>query len=937
MKKKTILVIGDPVCDHNFYKGERQSADALENIRGFRYDCIGGGALLVKKIIAETMQDAEEWTTEFGLNPHFESLPLTHHAFCCWEPQASGGGKSEVRHWRAVEPPFGYGHPEAELPSVFATKSRPDAYERNPDGTSESPNIVVIDDAGVGFRKSDYKDLWQFVKVDCDEPSPQWVVLKLTGSFGKTDFWNAIVGQCNKNLVVIVSAEELRRRDVRISRGLSWEATAEDLVAELRNNPIMKPLMDARHLVITFQADGAFWFDNDPKGPKSLLVFDAPRAEGEWAESQGKGSGGYGYLSCLTAAVVRELCVPSDKSNPDNIKPDFEAALGAGLSAIRELRQIGHGEVVVGDQKAQPGFPFDKIVAQIKKPTTKFVSALIPPIEQFGNKLNSVGGRARGHWMMLDEWQVQAQRADEGRPHNEAAQAVAVLGLEALERFPVAQFGKYQTVDRKEVESLRTIRQLINNYLKMTRPENPLNFGVFGPPGSGKSYIVKQIAKAVKIAKEDVLLFNLSQFKDANDICGAFHQIRDKVLKGTTPFVFWDEFDSQGYRWLQYLLAPMEDGEFQEGQITHPIGKCIFAFAGATSSTFEQFGPINPSILGNDQLTYLEEKKPDLLRDIEKDWRDFVLAKGPDFKSRLVTYLNLLGMNRRQECKEENGRRRWVDDPKDLCFPIRRALFMRSIFELKKDEKLELDLSVLRALLEIPRYTSAGRSLQVLCNNLKKNSTGKPVRSNLPGFELLNMHVDAARFWKICESDQEFLPLAEEFAKDFHNDWCKNPVNKGKADNKPWAELNEDIRSTNIQQALRIAANLSVVGLLMEKGTELPPNEEKEILDYIDQHIETLAEAEHNGWMVERMIAGWRYAKIPKKDTVKKLHPLLLPYAQLPDVEKDKDRRPIRGFSPNATEQQADEKPAVGYIGRLRRCGYRIVFTEAAKQKRQSK
>ena len=176
--------------------------------------------------------------------------------------------------------------------------------------------------------------------------------------------------------------------------------------------------------------------------------------------------------------------------------------------------------------------------------------------------------------------------------------AVAVLGPEALERFPVARFGGYQTVDRKEIESLRTIRQLINNYRKEARPKTPLNLGVFGPPGSGKSYVVIEIAKAVlNIKNEDVLLFNLSQFSEVADLFGAFHQVRDKVLSGVTPLVFWDEFDSQGYRWLQYMLAPMEDGEFQEGQVTHKIGKSIFMFAGATSYTYEKFGPLNPDHL----------------------------------------------------------------------------------------------------------------------------------------------------------------------------------------------------------------------------------------------------------------------------------------------------------------------------------------------------
>ncbi len=920
--KKTILVTGDPICDHNYYKGKRLTADSGEK-RGFRYYRAGGGALLLRDLIAATMTgekpDDPEWIAEFGLDPDFESLPLAYHSYCIWEPQAGGGDKARTPYWRAIEPPLGYGHSAEEQPTGICPKPRADAYSPRPTSLTQRPDIVVIDDAGIGFRDSARRSLWPFVQDGSKTQCPEWVVLKLTGPIGKSPLWDEVTRQCRNNLVVIVPAEELRRRDVRLSRGLSWEATAEDLAAELQNNPQMTPMLKARHLIVTFQSDGAFWLDNNPTGTKSLLVFDASRAEREWSESQGEG-GAFGYLSCLTAAVVRELCRPSDNTEPGQSKPDIEAALGAGLSASRELRQIGHGEVVLGEKEPKPGFPFDRIVGKIRQPATKFVSALIPQ-----------GKRNRGCWMMLDEWQIVAQSTDKPRPHYEPALAVAVLGPEALERFPVAQFGKYQTVDRKEIESLRTIRQLINGYLKEDHPKTPLNLGVFGPPGSGKSYIVVQIAKALNIPKEDVLLFNLSQFKDAGDICGAFHQIRDRVLKGATPFVFWDEFDSQGYRWLQYLLAPMEDGEFQDGQLTHPLGKCIFAFAGATSATFEKFGPVNPGLLDEDQLKHLAEKKPDHLREVEKAWREFVLAKGPDFKSRLVAYLNLLGMNRRQVCKEEGGRRRWVDDPSDLCFPIRRALFMRSLFDLKKGERLELDPSVLRAMLEIPVYKGAGRSLQFLCTQLKKNSSGKLGRSCLPGYELLNMHVNAEEFWPLCESDMEFAPAAIALAEGLHEDWLRSLSAAQRKENpnaKPWDALDSDTRNSNVAQAARIPSIVALAGLRVVKGGAVSASSAARICRTIKKHAEILAEAEHNGWMVERMLAGWRYARLPKKDPIKKLHPLLIPYAQLHHAEQDKDRRVVKG------QKAAGTTPEVpNYLKRVQRVGFRIEPADPAVQK----
>ncbi|MBK8280226.1 MAG: hypothetical protein IPK94_09000 [Saprospiraceae bacterium] len=55
---------------------------------------------------------------------------------------------------------------------------------------------------------------------------------------------------------------------------------------------------------------------------------------------------------------------------------------------------------------------------------------------------------------------------------------------------------------------------------------------------------------------------------------------------GKTPLIFFDEFDtaynSKALGWIQYFLAPMQDGVFKDGEKLHPLGKAIFVFAGGT-------------------------------------------------------------------------------------------------------------------------------------------------------------------------------------------------------------------------------------------------------------------------------------------------------------------------------------------------------------------
>ena len=55
------------------------------------------------------------------------------------------------------------------------------------------------------------------------------------------------------------------------------------------------------------------------------------------------------------------------------------------------------------------------------------------------------------------------------------------------------------------------------------------------------------------------------------------------------------------------------------------------------------------------------------------------------------------------------------------------------------------------------------------------------------------------------------------------------------------------------------------------------------------QLTERLAENAHDVWARQRMASGWSYG--PQRDDSQKKHPCLVPYSQLPESEKEYDRK----------------------------------------------
>lgn len=61
----------------------------------------------------------------------------------------------------------------------------------------------------------------------------------------------------------------------------------------------------------------------------------------------------------------------------------------------------------------------------------------------------------------------------------------------------------------------------------------------------------------------------------------------------------------------------------------------------------------------------------------------------------------------------------------------------------------------------------------------------------------------------------------------------------------------------------------------------------------LDGLIEQIAKNVHEVWAQSRLNEGWRYGK--ERNDALKHHPCLIPYEELPEVEKDYDRNTALG------------------------------------------
>ena len=133
----------------------------------------------------------------------------------------------------------------------------------------------------------------------------------------------------------------------------------------------------------------------------------------------------------------------------------------------------------------------------------------------------------------------------------------------------------------------------------------------------------------------------------------------------------------------------------------------------------------------------------------------------------------------------------------------------------------------------------------------------------------------------------------ETLARSFHEAYrldAKTARGDNSAAMRPWSKLPQTYRLANRTAAARAVTKFLSTGYIATPEVEMAHGDWSAIDD--PATLEKLAEIEHRGWMIDRLLDGWRYGKI--RDNKRLLHPDLRPYKDLPEPIKELDRAQIR-------------------------------------------
>lgn len=580
------------------------------------------------------------------------------------------------------------------------------------------------------------------------------------------------ISEIRSKTLAIIYGDHLRSScNLAIARRISIERTAQDFLQELHTNPLLSELGKFEHLIVRFGLLSVVHSYRIRNRRFHRLFFD-PKHIYDSKYSTKLSGVVTGNQTVLLDNIIRQLLVlsPEERNNPYDVTERIGIGIKLGIKDCKERYDQGYGQTekealeFLDPSLVQPAF-----VPDFFKSHDRIVKSNLDEEEKLAADIAD-----ERIPMAHSAWSILAQSSE--YKMLKSAEDIVSYGVERAVNqrktvwAPIARFGKDNkmvVLERYELESYRSVQLLMEEAMTIEN-KSILSIAVFGPPGSGKSFVSERIAESACQAagvRLDLKKINLASISDSERLTEKIDQHfreykhqedsdlkrhEDEHKSGDSAqalarkrlqlVLFFDEFDcnvnDKNLGWLKTFLPMMQDGEFSMTNNTHDkdyrgrYSQPILIFAGGTSYTYSGFSRYDSVGDPEDQLRFAQ-------------------AKGPDFVSRLRGHIDILGPGKTSELDEG--------------YVIRRAILLRTSFinRIKEsvrtvDENSDLDFHLykpfVRAMLTVSKYKHGARSMEAIIKMCGMLPGGRITAASIPPHAQLNMHVDANEFLKLVRS-----------------------------------------------------------------------------------------------------------------------------------------------------------------------------------------
>ncbi len=202
-------------------------------------------------------------------------------------------------------------------------------------------------------------------------------------------------------------------------------------------------------------------------------------------------------------------------------------------------------------------------------------------------------------------------------------------------------------------------------------------------------------------------------------------------------------------------------------------------------------------------------------------------------------------------------------------------------------------------------HLTKGRDTRFIVRMDHNTSVAKLISDERAGIESIHT-IFPVNMFELTATGSLILAGEEEvLARAIHENYCARERQKGmtRATNRllvSWEELGtltrekdgidgKRYRESNRRQADFIWTKLALAGCSPGPITDW---DAPDTFRFTEEELGRLERLEHERWMNEKLDGGWKFG--PVRDDAKKLHPSLIPFDDLSEAEKEKDRDTIR-------------------------------------------